>query len=264
MGRMRGCPRFFAPSWRAGSRGVYTINSRQFASDRDDIPLERLAAILRVDLSRSGHDPLEGILNWSSDADYILNAIHYTLQLPTRKDKRWEDLESLLASGGSVWRATEKGLELRTDPTATTAFEVATEPKDIASEELSVAWRSAYGRNPDTSDAWDHAIKAVEALLIPIVVPHQAGAHMGHVIGQLDNQGEQWQTSLRFNQTIPPKNPPFTPLQALVGMLRLIYPNPDRHLGPDHRTPRLAEAQSVVQLAVTIVQWARDGQIVRM
>ena len=100
-------------------------------------------------------------------------------------------------------------------------------------------------------------------MLIPIVVRNQAGAHMGHVIGQLDRQGEQWNTLLRFNQTTPPVNPPTTSVRALVGMLRLLYPNPDRHIGPDHRVPTTEEARAVVQLAVTIVQWARDGQILK-
>jgi hypothetical protein len=86
---------------------------------------------------------------------------------------------------------------------------------------------------------------------------------MGHVIGQLDHQGAQWNTLLRFNLTTPPVNPPTTSVQALVGMLRLLYPNPDRHVGPDHRVPTLQEAQAVVHLAVTIVHWGRDGQIVR-
>ena len=42
-------------------------------------------------------------------------------------------------------------------------------------------------------------------------------------------------------------------MQALVGKLRLIYPNPDRHLGPDHRVPTIEEARAVVHLAVMIV-----------
>jgi hypothetical protein len=106
-------------------------------------------------------------------------------------------------------------------------------------------------------------IKAAEAVLIPIVVPTQAGAQMGHVIGQLDHHGARWNTLLRFNQTTPPVNQPHNSVQAFVGMLRMLYPNPDRHVGPDHRTPTLDEARAVVQLAVTIVQWARDGQIVK-
>ena len=66
------------------------------------------------------------------------------------------------------------------DPAATAAFEMAASPEDTASDELAVAWTKAYGLDPDLSDAWDHAIKAVEAVLIPIVVPTQAGAHIGH------------------------------------------------------------------------------------
>jgi hypothetical protein len=46
-------------------------------------------------------------------------------------------------------------------------------------------------------------------------------------------------------------------------MLRLIYPNPDRHLGPDHRVPTIEEARAGVHLAVTIVQWGRDDLIAR-
>ena len=56
------------------------------------------------------------------------------------------------------------------DPTVTAAFESATGTGDVASAELTEAWIRAYGRDPDPSDAWDHAIKAVEAILIPIVV----------------------------------------------------------------------------------------------
>jgi hypothetical protein len=72
-----------------------------------------------------------------------------------------------------------------------TAFDTTVAPGDAASREITEAWRKAYGHHADASDAWDHAIKAVEAVLIPIVVPTQAGAHIGHLIGQLDRQGER-------------------------------------------------------------------------
>ena len=209
------------------------------------------------------------LMNYAAKGDEeYLDVVHWTLDVLRASDvvRRYsahEELERHLAAGVSAWTATETGLVRRVDPTAQASFVQATSPGDQSSTELRDAWGAAYGRNPNASDAWDHAIKAAEAVLIPIVVPTQSGAHMGHVIGQLDHQGARWSTLLRFNQTTTPVNPPTTAVQALVGILRLLYPNPDRHVGPDHRVPTLEEARAVVQLAVTIVQWARDGQIAR-
>jgi hypothetical protein len=67
-----------------------------------------------------------------------------------------------------------------------------------------VAWTKAYGREPDASDASDHAIKAVEALLLPVVVPKQAQAKIGQVVGEPPSKGHQWDLGLRVNQTDPP------------------------------------------------------------
>jgi hypothetical protein len=47
-------------------------------------------------------------------------------------------------------------------------------------------------------------------------------------------------------------------VQTLLAMLQLMWPNPDRHGGPNGRTPTIEEARAVVQLAVTIVQWGRE------
>jgi len=46
-------------------------------------------------------------------------------------------------------------------------------------------------------------------------------------------------------------------------MLRLMWPNPDRHGGRGSRQPSLAEAPAVVHLAVPLVRWARAGVISR-
>jgi hypothetical protein len=247
-------------------RTVYVTASNQFYDEVDEPVLEEVAALLHIELAAdSGGKRLGEIVNWAAqDDEQFLDILHYTLQLSPRvRGQLGEHLEALLAGGGSVWSATVKGLARRVDPAAEEAFSLATAIQDSASKELLQAWTKAYGRDSDASDAWDHAIKAVEAVLIPIVVPGQDSAHIGHVIGQLDRQGAQWKTLLSFNQPVPPVYPPHNSVQALVGMLRLLYPNPDRHIGPDHRVPTLDEARAVVQLAVTIVQWARDGQIVR-
>jgi len=131
---------------------------------------------------------LEEVLGWADrDAERLLDLIHYTLQLPTRHTKPWKELEVLLALGGSTWRATEKGLERRVDPTAVETFSMVTAFQDPASEHLGLAWSHAYGRNPDPSDAWDHAIKAVEVALRPMVCPNNTKATLSHVIGELRN-----------------------------------------------------------------------------
>ena len=140
----------------------------------------------------------------------------------------------------------------RVDPTAAKAFEDASLPSDVASAELHDAWIAAYGRNPDPSDAWDHSIKAVEAVLIPVVVPAKAKATLGDVVGSLDSQGSLWQLVLHGHDGSKSAVP-------LVTMLRLIWPNPDRHGSDASRKPSLGEAQAVVNLAVTVVQWTRIG-----
>ena len=45
------------------------------------------------------------------------------------------------------------------------ALDTATEVGDTTTEELTEAWDRAVGREPNASDVWDHAIKAVEAAL---------------------------------------------------------------------------------------------------
>jgi len=155
---------------------------------------------------------------------------------------------------GSVWTVSEdqRSLVRMVEPTASAAFEQAIDLPGVASEELRQAWSAAFGRSPNPSDAWDHAIKAVEAALIPVVVPKQAAAQLGHVVGHLDRQGD------KFDFVLSTQQGP-TSMEVLGGLLRLLWPNPDRHGGDASRAPTLIEAQSVVHLAVTLVQWARTG-----
>lgn len=120
----------------------------------------------------------------------------------------------------------------------------------------------------DASDGWDHAAKAVEAILIPIVVPSQAGPHLGHVLGALEHHSEQFELIIAPIQKgkvvlATPEERERAAIETLVGMLRLVWPNSDRHSGPERREPTLDEARAVVHLAVTIVQWARSETLNR-
>lgn len=188
--------------------------------------------------------------------ELILDAVDAVLHLDEFQPHTLASLDEILSLGGSVWQVDPGGRRLvrRVDATAQTAFGDASSPNDVASSELQEAWAAAYGRNPDASDAWDHSIKAVEAVLIPVVTPKKAKATLADVVGLLDSQGSLWRLVLHghdYSLSVAP----------LVAMLRLMWPNPDRHGSGTSRKPSLDEAQAVVSLAVTIVQWTRAGAL---
>jgi hypothetical protein len=189
---------------------------------------------------------------FEEDWERLLDIIHVVIQ---RTPTRLKELDQILSLGGSVYTATERGIEDRVDPTATQAFEEAIQPTDHASTELSEAWSKAYGRDPNASDAWDHAIKAVEAMLRGIVSPNNTQATLGTLIRDLRNGAHKFEFVLTND---------LGGVQTLLAMLQLMWPNPDRHGDlQQRRTPSPEEAHAVVQLAVAIVQWAREGQIAR-
>ncbi|MEU9634427.1 MULTISPECIES: hypothetical protein [Streptomyces] len=191
------------------------------------------------------------ILQCAQDENLFLDLVDYLLSTGSGGTMA-SHLESSLSVGGSAWMVSADGISLqrRIDESAQLSYELASAPADQASEELKQAWDRAFSRGPDASDAWDHAIKAVEAVLIPLVVPKQEKAQLGHVVGSLRSQGDRWKFVLpgvKMDHSVAP----------LVSMLDALWPNPDRHANGANRKPRLEEAQAAVHLAVNIVQWAR-------
>lgn len=130
-------------------------------------------------------------------------------------------------------------------------------PNDAASVELREAWQNAYGFNPDPSDCWDHCIKALEALLKPLILPNYSGATLGKVVGEVSANRTGHGLVLRDNGLNNLTNPHDT----LVGLLRLVWSNPDRHQGAHHRVPTIDEARGVLATTVTVAQWTREGLI---
>jgi hypothetical protein len=191
-----------------------------------------------------------------ANEEAFLDTIDATLSLTYKRSV--DALEKALTMGDSAWRvsADSKSLQRRVEPTAQQAADAAMQPNDSASEELRAAWTAAYSRTPDASDAWDHSIKAAEAVLIPVVVPKVSKATLGTVLGQLDKQGHLYKFVL-------PGRDDAHEISALIEMLKYLWPNPDRHASGNSRPPTLREAQAVTHLAVTIVQWIRDGALTR-
>ncbi|MBY3988003.1 hypothetical protein HQO84_18580 [Rhodococcus fascians] len=196
----------------------------------------------------------------TSDDEFCLDLVDCTLATAGSANNQNEWLSVLLAEGGSVWQVSDD-LDALTRVVAGEAkdsYTAAVTTNDPASEELRTAWKNAYGRNGDPSDAWDHAIKALEHLLIPVVVSSKAKATLSDVVGTLRrNDGNKWRCSL-------PGKDETNDVAPLVGTLELIWPNTvDRHGGSAaNRPPTAAEARTVVSLTVALVQAHRVEPIV--
>lgn len=236
---------------------------RTFGLENTDL-LRQLAVLLRVPKRPGGLDDdlLEQMLNMGlEDEEFCLDLVDALLWFGRLLPGMSNRLSTILAIGGSVWTISpdNRSLTRRLDATAHAQAQIALAVEDRASSELAEAWRNAFGRNPNASDAWDHAIKAIEESLKPIVTPTNAGATLGNILGDLRSQSVKFNCILRDNGL----RGSVDPIIAIENILHLIWPNPDRHGGADKRMPSLTEAQAVVQLAITIVQWARTGVIHR-
>ena len=224
-------------------------------------PLRELASFLRAEVNPNWHaaDLGRGLLDAALRHDELfLDLIDGTLEIFNVGPTHAAALARLLSVSGSVWTvaADRKSLERVVSNESQATFEGATSVADEITTQLREAWANAFGRNGDPSDAWDHAVKAMEALFIPLIVPSQAKPNLGHAVGQLRNQGELYRLVLPgkdLNHDVGP----------LVGILDLIWPNVDRHPGvATTRPPTPEEARAVVTLAATIAQWHRDGWVV--
>ena len=205
------------------------------------------------------HDVREEDEDRVTNHEYFLDLIDATLDLIGSGTNRWYELNTLLIEGESVWRVADdrRSLARVVSDEAKATFDVATAVGDEITTHIREAWSNAFGRKGDPSDAWEHAVKAMEALFIPVVVPNQTKPNLGHAVGQLRSQGHLWKLVLPGKELDHDVAP-------LVGMLDLIWPNVDRHPGVSTtRPPTPEESRAAVTLAATIVQWHRDGWVVQ-
>lgn len=132
----------------------------------------------------------------AQDAAKALDVVEGYLQVAD--NRRVNELRDLLTLAGHTLTVGPDGrtlVEVVTPPMSAMAT-AAMATTDRASEELQEAWNNAYGRGTDASDAWDHAIKAVEALVGAIVEPSNnkstLGTHMGVIRNDAKSHAPKW------------------------------------------------------------------------
>ena len=116
--------------------------------------------------------------------------------------ERWvEELGQLLTQGGSAWEVvTVEYMDHRltrraTGPVVEVLEQTATEASR-AHRHLTEAWSRLMGRNPDPSGAYREAVRAVEAVAKPVVLPGNDRATLGQMIAALRDKPEKWTTTL--------------------------------------------------------------------
>ena len=168
-------------------------------------------------------------------------------------------LDSLLITGGSAYHVRKGRLERRMDPATVAAFErVAATANDEASLHLRQAWQATYGRDPEPSHAYGEAVRAVEAVACPLVLPKDRRPTLGRVINHLHDRPDDWDLVL-------PGEHEAEGIAPLRVMLQLLWTaQRSRHAGgPDTRDQSLTEAEAAMPLAITCVQWFASGFVKR-
>lgn len=250
--------------WRENTAAREELLCRLHLALLDDVPDGEQIEYLTEDQVL---DIIDGILRWWP-----------AKQLDDRDRRSWGDkaattepgprsnLQELLYAGGSAWRISTDGraLERRVDDTVTAAADTAVQTAGgMAGEHLATAWRAAYGRNPDPDKSYAEAVKAVEALACPLVLPNKAtqgNAILSNVIGDLSSTGAtKWELLLTDTQDSPAS------VEPVVTMMRLLMQgHRSRHSGgPNTRRQTPAEAEAAVHLAATLVQWLSAGVLRR-
>jgi hypothetical protein len=169
----------------------------------------------------------------------------------------------LLAEAGSAWRLGERhgkvGLVRRLPEGVQAAAEVIF-LKPNAGKRLAAAWEAVFGVNPNPSEAYRLAVKAVEDASAPLVIPNDAVPTLGKVISRIEQGGQFKLPHLR-------EEPGGTTSHEvlLYNLKQLWWGQYDRHGGappsplPDDVTQE--EAESAVILAVTLVGWFESGHV---
>lgn len=165
-------------------------------------------------------------------------------------------LDEILRDGGSKWKVGVRngvpGLEARVPQGVQDSAEAIMSSEGSAGTLLSEAWHAAFGVSPDTEEAYEKAIKAVEEAGASVVSPKNGKATLGTMIRDMKAQ-DDWKLDL-----------PTTDADVPVKMAEALWVGQEsRHGGNGYRKPTQAEAEAAVLLAVPLVQWFAAGALAR-
>jgi hypothetical protein len=115
--------------------------------------------------------------------------------------EQWSQrLNELLHKGGSAWEVTTADdsyqLTRRAVGPVVDVLEHTAAEATRAHNHLTSAWSKLTGRNPDPSGAYREAVRAVEVVAKPIILPSNDKATLGQMISAMRDKPGKWVTTI--------------------------------------------------------------------
>lgn len=174
--------------------GLLQVNERYRGESYESGVLQTIEARCQIPLKWSPHDEISA---WYSLRKHMaeheedaLEVVNYLLFFLPADSPPARELESLLRMGGSAWTVTAS--EGHACLAERVPQEVQGRYEDLATkgrsgEHLQAAWSRMYGRDPSPSEAYDHAVKAVEVAGKPVISPKNGRTTLGTMIADFRN-----------------------------------------------------------------------------
>lgn len=172
-------------------------------------------------------------------------------------------LDELLRDGGSAWKVGTRGsflgLQRRINEGVESGLQYQIEPDTRAGERLSEAWTSLYSREPNYSEAYSLAVKAVEDVVVPAVIPNDSVGTLGKALSALkDQKGWSLKTGSASSST--------KGISAVICIMEWLWTGQrNRHGGGENSAKPFIEEEAVaaVSIATTLVHLFTSGCVVR-
>ena len=179
----------------------------------------------------------------SGNHERFLWAVDFLCSLPNQA-MFLDKLDKILREGGSAWRVSTEGtphLERRVPEGVVEAAKAAMAKGD-AGRILSEAWRESYGVRPDRSEAYRHAVRAIETAAHGTVTPTNPKATLGTMIKAMRDEPSNWTVTTEGKH----------PVETVISMMDTVWTgHTDRH-GAKGGPRELAAGAADVAVAIAV------------
>lgn len=217
-------------------------------------------------LGAGGVSPHKDLINrMQGNDDFALDVLdwmvhnHRYFSTGHRSEEWVGQLGLLLNQGGSAWEVitveymSHRLTRRAVGPMVEVLEQTATEATRAHSH-LSEAWSKLMGRGPDPSGAYREAVRAVEAVAKPVILPNNDRATLGQMIAAIREKPEKWTATIGTVDDVR------TQMEAVwTGQL-------DRHGTDDETVPlnvSAAEADAAFSACLNLVRLFVGGHIVQ-